>query len=442
MEQVSKKEYLGYFSYGFGQCFSYGLVGSFILYFYTDVLKISLAAASIIFLIARVWDAVNDPLIASIMDTRRTKEGKFKGYLRKIPAFVCVSTLLCFLAPGWSMAMRIFYAAATYILWGTIYTISDIPFWSLSAVISKDTQVRTTLITAANLGVFAGMGAVGILLPLLISLFGHRSEACGYFWGVLLLMAVAFLLMMFGHATIKERVEPARAEKITIKEVFLVLKSNTWLFWMLIVFFMNIFMNIVNALALYFFTYNIGNAGLMSVFGLMGTLSAAGFFCIPLLTKKFKKKHLLMGIAALDILVRIFLYIAGYSHIVLVMILLGCTQLFHASCGPLMSAMISETIEYSEVKTGKRCEAITFSGQTFTGKLAAALSGALSGVILSIVGYSAGAAVQTPQTLNGIFFALSVLPILGALVRLLILSRYRYTEEEYRKDLEILSSRK
>lgn len=80
--RVSKKEYFGYFCYGFGECFNYGLVGTFILFFYTDILGISAAAASIIFLIARVWDAANDPVCAGIMDMRRTKEGKFKGYLK------------------------------------------------------------------------------------------------------------------------------------------------------------------------------------------------------------------------------------------------------------------------------------------------------------------------------------------------------------------------
>ncbi len=75
---VTRREYLGYFSYGFGQCFSYGLLGSFILFFYTDILGISALAASTIFLIARVWDAVNDPMVAGFMDTRRTKSGKFK----------------------------------------------------------------------------------------------------------------------------------------------------------------------------------------------------------------------------------------------------------------------------------------------------------------------------------------------------------------------------
>ena len=105
--RVSKKEYFGYFCYGFGECFNYGLVGTFILFFYTDILGISAAAASIIFLIARVWDAANDPVCAGIMDMRRTKEGKFKGYLKIIPIFVVISTTACFFAPDISLQGKV-----------------------------------------------------------------------------------------------------------------------------------------------------------------------------------------------------------------------------------------------------------------------------------------------------------------------------------------------
>ena len=124
------------------------------------------------------------------------------------------------------------------------------------------------------------------------------------------------------------------------------------------------------------------------------------------------------------------------------MIMLGITQFLHAAAGPLMSTMIAETIEYSEARTGKRCEAIIFSGQTFTGKLAAALSGALSGVILTMIGYNANATVQSAQTLNGLFLAISIVPIVGSVLRLIILSTYKYTEDEYKKDLQILESRR
>lgn len=440
--KVSRREYLGYFSYGFGQCFSYGLLGSFILFFYTDILGISALAASTIFLIARVWDAVNDPMVAGFMDTRRTKSGKFKGYLKFAPLFVVISTILCFFSPDLAIQWKVLYAAITYILWGTVYTVSDIPFWSVSAVITNDPQTRTSLVTAANLGVFAGIGMVGSLVPLLVGLFGQESLADGYFMAVILIMVAGYAFMMFGATTIRERVEPSAGEKVTMKDVFRNLLVNRHLFKMLAIFFLNLFMNIVNGIILYFFIYNMGNEGLMSIYGLMGTFAALGFFLIPNLTKKFRKKDLLAGIIVLDIVVRIVFFMTGYENVPMLLVMLMLTQLFHASLGPVMSSMIAETIEYSEVKTGRRCEAITFSGQTFMGKLSAAIAGSLTGLILIAIGYVPEAAVQSPGTLNGLFMVVSLLPVAGGLIRLVILRYYTYTEEAYRKDLAVLAQRR
>ena len=440
--KVSRREYLGYFSYGFGQCFSYGLLGSFILFFYTDILGISALAASTIFLIARVWDAVNDPMVAGFMDTRRTKSGKFKGYLKFAPLFVVISTILCFFSPDLAIQWKVLYAAITYILWGTVYTVSDIPFWSVSAVITNDPQTRTSLVTAANLGVFAGIGMVGSLVPLLVGLFGHESLADGYFMAVILIMIAGYAFMMFGATTIRERVEPSAGEKVTMKDVFRNLLANRHLFKMLAIFFLNLFMNIVNGIILYFFIYNMGNEGLMSIYGLMGTFAALGFFLIPNLTKKFRKKDLLAGIIVLDIVVRIVFFMTGYENVPMLLVMLILTQLFHASLGPVMSSMIAETIEYSEVKTGRRCEAITFSGQTFMGKLSAAIAGSLTGLILIAIGYVPEATVQSPGTLNGLFMVVSLLPVAGGLIRLVILRYYTYTEEAYKKDLAVLAQRR
>ncbi len=80
-QKIQNRELAGYFSYAVGQCLSFGLVGSFILYFYTDILGISPAAAGAIFLVARIWDAINDPLIAGYMDTLNFKRGKFTPFL-------------------------------------------------------------------------------------------------------------------------------------------------------------------------------------------------------------------------------------------------------------------------------------------------------------------------------------------------------------------------
>lgn len=439
---VSRKEYIGYFSYGFGQCLSFGLLGTFILFFYTDVLSISAAVASVIFLIARIWDACIDPIVAGFMDTHRTNEGKFKGYMKWVPIFICISTVLCFVAPDISVTGKILYAAATYILWGTVYAFSDIPFWSLSTVISNDSQTRTKLITTANLGVYVGIGMSAIIFPLLLSMLKNNgSQAKQYMMATALLMVVSFICMRIGYLFTKERVEPVEREPLRVKDVVTALKANRYMFIVLIIYFMNIFMNIVQGIIHYFFIYNMNNGELMSVFGLLGSIAIIGFFFIPMLTRRFQKRQLLIVFIVCEMITRIIFYIVGYESVTLVLIFLCMTIFWSSMVGPLVSTMLAETVEYSEVKTGKRAEAIVFGGQTFAGKLSIAFAGALTGGILTFIGYVPNAA-QSVETLQGIFITIALLPIVGCVIRIVLLIPYKFTEDEYAKCVKALAERR
>lgn len=440
-EHVSISEYLAYFSYGFGQCFSFGIIGSFILIYYTDIVGISSVIASAIFLIARLWDAIFDPIVSGWIDAHKSTKGKFRKYMHFAPIFVIVSTILCFVNPNISLAGKIVYAAVTYILWGTCYAFSDIPFWSLSTVISKNGQARTNLITTANLGVFGGIGMVGLVLPLMLAYFRqHGSPQTSYLISVSILMLFDFILMELGYKFTKERVVAKKAEKLSAHDIWDAVKANKYMLMILILFFLKVAMEMVNNIIIYFFTYNMFNAKFMSIYGLIGTFSALGFFFIPLLTKHFKKLYILRVLLITDIIVRIFFFMTGYKNVVLVFIFLAITQTLYSATGPIISAMLAETVEYSEVKTGKRCEAIVFGGQTFASKVAIAVAGATTGLVLSLIGYQANA-VQSQTTLTGIFVIVSIIPAIASLLRLLVLIKYDYTETEFHKCQMILEKR-
>lgn len=440
-EHVSISEYLAYFSYGFGQCFSFGIIGSFILIYYTDIVGISSVIASAIFLIARLWDAIFDPIVSGWIDAHKSTKGKFRKYMHFAPIFVIVSTILCFVNPNISLAGKIVYAAVTYILWGTCYAFSDIPFWSLSTVISKNGQARTNLITTANLGVFGGIGMVGLVLPLMFAYFKqHGSPQTSYLISVSILMLFGFILMELGYKFTKERVVAKKAEKLSAHDIWDAVKANKYMLMILILFFLKVAMEMVNNIIIYFFTYNMFNAKFMSIYGLIGTFSALGFFFIPLLTKHFKKLYILRVLLITDIIVRIFFFMTGYKNVILVFIFLAITQTLYSATGPIISAMLAETVEYSEVKTGKRCEAIVFGGQTFASKVAIAVAGATTGLVLSLIGYQANA-VQSQTTLIGIFVIVSIIPAIASLLRLLVLIKYDYTETEFHKCQMILEKR-
>lgn len=115
---------------GFGQNLIIGFVNSYILFFYTDVFLIGAAPAGILMMVARIWDAANDPVMGTIVDKTRSKWGKMRPYILFISLPLALSTAALFIVPsGMGQTGKIVYAYITYILWGMIYTICDVPFW-------------------------------------------------------------------------------------------------------------------------------------------------------------------------------------------------------------------------------------------------------------------------------------------------------------------------
>ncbi|WP_421209206.1 MFS transporter [Aeromonas sp. 602396] len=196
--------------------------------------------------------------------------------------------------------------------------------------------------------------------------------------------------------------------------------------------FCNVFFNLATGLYIFFFTYNMGDAGLLSVMGSIGVATSMACMLMPILTSKLRKRDLFLLLTLLEIALRIGFYTTGYDSLIMVF---GFLALIHAAnviTNPLISAMLSETIEYAELKSGRRCAAIAFSGQTFTGKLAWAIAGGISGTLLIWLGYQPNAA-QTQATMDGLFICISLVPILGSILRVMIMTRYNFTEDKHAK---------
>lgn len=437
-EKLSFKTLISYFGYGVGQCFSFGLVGTFILYFYTDILGISPVTASTIFLVARVWDAVNDPFIAGYMDTLNSRFGKFRPYLLYTPFLIVLVTVACFYDIEASATTKVVYAAVTYLLWSTLYTISDVPFWAMSTVLTDHPQERAKAATWAMLGVNAGISSTMIVFPKLSEFFAEGRGDQGYLPGVAVLMVVGLLLMLNGFYNTKEVVKPPVEEKVTLKETFLNVFQNKPLFFILAAFFMSVFFNVASALYIYFFTYNMGDASLLSAIGTISLVAAIACLLMPTLTARFKKRDIYIALCLLDIIVRVIFYMNGYESSFSVLVFLAIITGLYMMTNPLTSAMIADTVEYSYYHTGKRCAAITFSGQTFTGKLAVAIAGGLTGIVLAWVGYQPNVD-QSASTMSAIFLCVALLPALGSVLRIAIMTRLTFNEDEHAVIREKLS---
>ncbi|EFK4360589.1 TPA: MFS transporter, partial [Escherichia coli] len=175
----------------------------------------------------------------------------------------------------------------------------------------------------------------------------------------------------------------------------------------------------------------------VSVIGTITLISALACLCTPVLTRYFRKRDLFIILCTLEVIARVVFWFIGYQSVITVLVCFTIITAIFMMTNPLISAMIADTVEYSWYHTGKRCAAITFSGQTFTGKLSVAIAGAASGLILALIGYQSNV-VQTAETLNGLFLCVSLLPAVGAVIRIVIMSKYTFTEEKHAEICEKL----
>ena len=139
--------------------------------------------------------------------------------------------------------------------------------------------------------------------------------------------------------------------------------------------------------------------------------------------------------------VRVVMWFVGYQQVTMLFSLLGLSTLFVMMTNILTSSMIADTIEYAEYHTHKRCAAITFSGQTFTGKMSVAVGGGLIGVFLTTIGYVPQAQIQSEGVLSGLFFGICLLPAIGSLIRIVFMSRFTFTEEKHAEICRLLAER-
>ena len=212
MKYLTTKERISFTVAAFGRSGIYTLMSMFVLRFFTDAVGISSIAAGYIILAGRVFDAANDPLMGFIVDRTRSNWGKMRPYLLYSPIPIAITTILLFTAPDFqSMTAKVAYAAVTYILWGIAFTIQDVPFWGLSAVITPDENERTSFISTARLGSTAGGILPTLILPIFIAdnAFGLTK---GFFIGAVIFAVLGAALSSLAFFNTTERVEPVQKE--------------------------------------------------------------------------------------------------------------------------------------------------------------------------------------------------------------------------------------
>lgn len=443
MEKIGFKEKAGY---GFGDMannFVWTIVSTYLLFFYTEIFGITAMAAGTMFMVVRIWDAVNDPIMGSIGDRTRTRWGSYRPYILWMALPMGVVSVLCFTSPNFGMMGKLIYAYITYTLLGMVYTAINIPYGAMTSVITQDTDQRTTLSTFRMLGGFIAVIMVNALTLPLVEAFGKGNDKTGYQSVMILFSVVSLILYILCFAWTKERIKVEKSEKYTIKQFAGVFKGNLPLLSIsLAFFFVQAALTIRGALGLYYFTYYLNRQDLFPLYSVLGVVPGLAVLVFtPMISKRMGKRSTAILGSVFFILNGVFLFLAK-TDMTLVFIGTLTGAVGFGLVVPIVWSMLADTIEYGEWKSGVRAAGLVFSTGSFAQKLATAVGGLAGGLILTAIRYVPGVEIQSPAAQQGIYFWYAFLAVLYGVLAIGILLFYRLDKKLFNKILGELEQRK
>ena len=404
---IKLKDRVGYALGDTAGILTFSLIGAFQNKFYTDALGISPSKIVVLILIARIWDAVNDPMWGAFIQSRKPNpKGQFRPWILGFSIPLAISAALMFLKiPGLTETKYLIYAYVTYILYGMMYTAVNIPYGSLASVVTDDELERSSLSMWRSIG--AGIGGLPgtVILPMIVyTTTGKYANGTDIkaldenklFWCVLIISIASVLIFFIHYKLTKERVAPQKkdpGEKYnaasTLKEL---LKNKDFVMLSLASLLLVGFQFYYQSTYTYLFTDYYGKPGLYSLVTICTYLPMAIF--IPIMNKlivKFGKKELCAVGMAFAAVVNIVLFalrgtpLAKNPTVFLVFIFFsGLGQTFLVL---EVWALAMDAIDCHELRTGKREEGMAYAFFSFTRKLGQTLAGVGLNLLLAAIHY-------------------------------------------------------
>ena len=496
---LQPKEALAYGVAGFGQNFICTIIGSYITIFMTDALLFGsiqeggifgalngATAVAFLMLGVRIFDAFNDPIMGSIVDRTRTKWGKCRPFLKWMAIPIAVMTIACFIPLPAKTLSTFIIIAALYTLWSVAYTIADVPYWGLSTCMSNDTVVRGNLLTITRLLCTLGAGLVTVGVPIItgavtskfkytendidkiVADLGVTVEQAKayigtvmpefiqdnadtlkytYFICALVFTITAVPMFFYGFKHTRERFTSTDAPPSLGHNLKLLFKNKELLLVVVSGVLGGARMVYTYTGGLYFAKYVLKDEGLYGLITLMvvpGGLVAS--ILVPWMSKKFTKKWAYIGVHVLGALVMFAMYFIGYDApwklvvCAIGLVLLGIPQGVN---NIITYAMIGDTVDYLEWKTGERGEGICFAMQTLINKVGMAV-GAFVGVMAfswAKINPEATPAItpEGEQTLWNVLILAGALSMVGTIIPMLF---YTITEKKQAQMVKEIAERK
>ena len=411
---------VGYMLGDVGSCLLFNFIGSYLLVFYTDVFGISAAAVGTLMAVSRVWDAINDPMMGVIVDKRkRTKDGKFRPYLKYMGIPLGIFTILTFLViPNMPQGMKLPYAYITYIGFGMAYTAINIPYGSLASVMTNDPVQRTELSTWRNISSIFAMIPLMVLTPKLVFDASGAVSPKGFLIAAVLYVIIANIGYRLCYKMTTERIineVKEDAPKASLGETLKTLGKNKALIGLILSSLGTLTaMFLPNALNAYLFKDYFQAPGLLSLAGLLPMVGT--FLAIPVtgkLVAKFGKKNIAIYSGIVSIAVYVVLVLFPTKNPMLYIALITVSGFGTALYGMIVWALVGDVIDYQEYLSGKREEGIVYATYSLSRKLVQAIVGSIGGFALAAIGYQSGAATQAPEVAESIRTIITVVPLIG-----------------------------
>lgn len=434
----------------FGKDAVYAIVGTYLMMYLTDYRSVAPAFVGTLFMVARIWDAFNDPFMGMIVDNTRTKWGKFRPWILIGTILNAIVLVLLFLDNGLEGKSYLVWCSVFYILWGMTYTIMDIPYWSLVPALTEDENERSQISAIPRIFASCAWLVINSFGLIMVAKLGNGNDVRGFSILATIIAIVFIFASIVTCLTCKEQIVTPSAEKTSIKGMVNVLFKNDQVKIVLgIALFFNIAYQLSNSFALFYFKYvaertydDPGNGILYPVYAAVAGFAQMGSMAVlPFLSQKIGKKVSFFMASFCPVVGFALLWIFGYFIPKNVLAVGICSGIINVGIGFMLvfiTVFLSEVVDYGEYKLGTRNESILFSMQTFVVKFAGAFSGFLSGVGLDLIGYKANQA-QTVMAENGMRVIMFLIPaLLSALCFLIYIKGYRLTPDFYREVRETI----
>ncbi len=450
MKLTSKEKY----SFGIGAIGKdavYNIVAVYFMFYLTDVLGISAGFIGGLFFVARIWDAVNDPMMGLIVDNTRTKWGKFRPWILIGTIVNSIVLIFLFTDCGLTGKSLYVYVSIMYILWGMTYTLMDVPYWSMLPNLTSDKKEREEISVIPR--IFAALAGLAIssLGLKIVSVLGGGNQKKGFLFFAILVSIIFILTITITVKNTREHNSSQNQEKTTLKKMIHVLVKNDQLLAFLgLVLLFTIGQQIIAAIQLYYFKYVTGTEKLFTVFvSFSGIATMCGLFIFPKVVGSLSRVKVHVLGCVLPILGIALLLVSGIiapKNFLLV----GISGIIYSFGGGFFTGSqtvaLADIVDYGEYKLGTRNESVVFSMQTLLVKISTAFGGLLTGVILSLTGYVPNQ-VQSASTVNGLRIVMTIVPIVFIILSVLVykkfyklngalLSKVMLTLEEKRKNEE------